>query len=224
MKKLILGVVAIALFALSSCKREDEENVNPDAIWKKYTATYNSQTSSLEVRAIFRIRNETGTKLRLKDNSNISYGGIDLNWKTAWAYYSIEQSTFVNDGAFLWLQSNGEISEQALPIKTAAKPIGLDTLNNNESFEMPFYGEALESGETIKVFFTDATNATRSFTQVTTGATAIPIEITSFNDLELGSISVYFVRTKEGTFTDDSAGGAYEVSYTSPLQNIHLKD
>ena len=224
MKKFVTGIMAVALVGMFSCRREEATNVNSDSIWKKYTVQYNAQSQDLDVTAVFRIEDNFGTKLKLDDNSSVSYGSVDLTWRPTWAYYSISQSSFINDGSFVWRQSNGANAELYAPLRTASKPSYLDTLTNNDSFDMPFSGDALEQGETITVYFRDGVSETKSYTQSTTGATFIPVEISSFNDLEIGTLTVYFVREKEGTFTDNSSGGEYKVTYTSENETIYLKD
>ena len=218
---LIFSLMVIGLTNIS-CKRESSNDIKDDKIWKSYTVKFDEEQNDFKVNSTFRIGNSWGTKLKLTGNSSVSFGGVDLQWKSTLAFYEYKQNSAILDGSFFWTDDNGITAEYYTPIYKANLPTNINSFNRDEETKLFWLGETLRKNETLTVIIIGKLGLVKEFDARGEGTNYVTLNRTEINDLALGNAILFFRRELRSTFNDQANGGTGNIEFTSSKENITI--
>jgi hypothetical protein len=196
MKRFSFILLAFALISLSSCLREDSENVNQDRIWVHYELFYNANEDITRARATFRFGGITGTKLQLTDPSEVRFNGDVLPFKQGLAYYEDELAGFVSEGTFEFVDLDDNQYTNDVYINSIEFPETFGPIDQNAAFELSWEGTALDDNELVSVWLNGINEGdSQLFLQEGNGSTSIILGQNQLQNLPVGNTDAYIERT-----------------------------
>ncbi len=214
---LIIAGLAVTLFT-TSCRRESSEDVNQDKIYTKYRMEYDDNTDKTTIRAVFRLSDALGVKIRLDDPAEITVNDRNLDWKSTYAYYQNEEDGWVASGTYRFVNNDREVLTNTLAYNsTISFPIDLTELYKSESYVLYWDGDPLLSGESVRVTLKSASSSfSTSFTASATGARSVTINKSRLTDIPLGAATLSMYRESSQDLDEStSAGGVMETKFTA---------
>lgn len=220
-----LGIALIGVLLFTACKREDSMNLDQQRIYTNYQYTYNSENNTSTMMATFRLDNSGGTKVELSYPARVEFNGEGLTWKNGSGRYQLNRSGSQIGGAFTYRDLDENVYVNDVPhIFGAELPWGITNISQNGNFFLPWQGEALRTGETIRVTIGGGDQTTsRSWTVHTAGSSHIILDQNGLMDLSVGSAEIQLERESSGIIQQSTlAGGRISSSYLSTKVFINI--
>ncbi len=218
MKKtaIILGLAsAIAMFIVTSCARENSEDVNQDRIYCEYELFYNANEDKTYARAIFKFGNALGTLLELTDPSVVKFNGNELTFKTALAYYEKDYAGFIQSGTFEWTDADGNTFTNSISLTQIGFPTGMDTISRNAAYELFWVGDSLSANHSVIVTANGENEGdAQIFTQTNLNSKSIIFPLNQLQQIGQGTGTLWMDRYYKPELTQKtSAGGVIRGIY-----------
>src|SRR5262245_21459177 len=90
LKPIALLTILSTFMSLSSCKKEDSDDVNQDKIYAEYELFYDKNTDKTYASAVFKFSNALGTNLQLTSPSEVKFNSDVIPWDPVFSYYRKE--------------------------------------------------------------------------------------------------------------------------------------
>lgn len=226
-RTLTLGFGLIVVLFFTSCEREESMNIDQSRIYTNYTYTYDSNKSQAVMTATFRLDNSTGDKLELSYPARVEFGGENMSWRSAFGYYDLKRNGNMSQGAFTYHDlDDNSFTNNISAIESIELPFGLTSINKNGNFFLPWDGQALRSGERIKVTIKGGDQlSSKEWTTSTTGATHIILDENKLKQLSPGTAEVQIEREITQALQQSGlAGGRIEMQYKSRKVTVNITD
>lgn len=222
----ICVILVSAVYVFSSCERESSADVNQDRIYVSYEMVYHESTDITYARASFFFGSITGTKLELADPSQVTCNGDLLGFQNALAYYEKQYTGIVNEGEYVFSNTEGASYTNIATITEIGLPETLDTIVKGNSYELFFTGDALSAGEGVYAYINGTgENDGINVYQNTTNVTSIIIPATQTDKLTVGTNTVYLRKRHETDAQETTEAGAICAGiYQTAEVNIEVKE
>lgn len=196
MKRFSFILLAFALISLSSCLREDSENVNQDRIWVHYELFYDANEDITRARATFRFGGITGTKLQLTEPSEVRFNGDVLGFKQGLAYYEEAYPGVVQEGTFEFVDLNDNQYVNDAYLNSIDFPEVFGPIDQNAAFELDWVGDPLADNELVSVWLNGINEGdAQLFLEEVEGSTSIILPQNRLENLPTGNTDAYIERT-----------------------------
>lgn len=222
-----LGIAMMSLLFFTACKKEASINIDQNRIYSDYEVTFSEMTNQTVTRASFRVDHNSGKKIELTYPSRVGFNDENLAWRNLggtydgtrygnhlnghFTYFDVDQNSFVNTGA------------EVNPIDV---PFGINNINKNGNFFLPWTGAVLQSGETVKVIISggDQTGS-KTFTATAIGSSYISLEQYKLNQLVAGTAKIQIQREKvSGLEQSNLSGGRITSIYQGRKVTINITE
>lgn len=224
MKRTItIGSALIGVLFFASCEREESVNIDQDRIYSNYEYQYDANANKTKVTATFRLDNGGGKKLMLSYPSKVDFNGENLSWSAAMGSYQLSNYGSMTTGSFKYtdLKKNVYINEVG-DISSTEIPFGVNSISQNGNFFLPWNGDAIRSGETIKVTIS-GTGGNAVWTETAVGATHIILDANRLQGIAPGAATIQIEReTSKSLSQSNYSGGRISTSYLSKKVNIQI--
>lgn len=196
MKRFSFILLAFALISLSSCLREDSENVNQDRIWGHYELFYDANEDITYARATFRFGGITGTKLELTDPSEVRFNGDALPFREGLAYYEEDYAGFIQTGTFEFEDLDGNQYVNDVEIRTIDFPQTFGPIDQTAAYELVWDGSALTDFEIVSVWLNGINEGdSQLFLEEGEGSTNIILNQNDLEQLPVGTADAWIERS-----------------------------
>lgn len=210
-----LKFAIIAVLFFTACKREESINIDQNRIHSDYTYEYDAGKNQSTVSATFRLDNSGGKKMELSYPARVDFNGDGLSWKSISGNYQLTIPGMLSHGEFNYFDVESTAYANGIGALVAAEvPFGLNSISRSGNFFLPWNGEPLKAGETLRVKITAGT--TRTFTLSAVGANHIILDRNSLDDLTAGNGTIYIERESyQGLEQSNLSGGRMTTTYKS---------
>lgn len=204
---------------LSSCKKEDSNDVNQDKIWTQYVLFYNQNDDKTHAIARFRFGSATGTLLELTDSTGakVTFNGQAMPYSTIWSAHHLEFAGNLTSGTFKYTNTEGTIFTNSVPggADTIAYPVSFDTIVKSQAETFIWQGSALAADQSVGLFVGSWTwGQDALFYTENDGATNVVFGVQAKSNLSTGPAIVYMDRTtKSININGTSEGGVIRYTY-----------
>ena len=220
-------MIGAAGLLLTSCAKEDSNDVNQDKIWTEYNLFYNQNNDVTTAVARFRFGGATGTLLELTDSTgaSVTFDGTVMPYNAWWGAHVLEFPGNVTTGTFVYTNTNGTQYTNSVPTgaESVAYPIGFDTIVKSQAETFAWAGTALAAKQSIGIFVGSWTWGDDAlFYTDALGATDIVMGVQAKSNLAEGQATVYMDRVvKETTINGTEKGG--NIRYTYRPTNVTVQ-
>lgn len=224
MKRTItLSTLLIGVLFFASCKREESINIDQDRIYSNYAYTYDANSNQTKITATFRLDNNGGKKLKLSYPAKVDFNGENLSWSGALGGYTLSRSGSQLGGTFKYTDLNENVYtnavDQVYPIEI---PFGVNVISRGGNFFLPWEGDAIRSGETVRVTIRGV-GGSKSWTETSVGASHIILDSNRLQQLEAGNATIQIERERSESLTQANySGGRISTVYESRKINIQI--
>ncbi|MBD2767064.1 hypothetical protein IC235_04040 [Hymenobacter sp. BT664] len=219
-----LLVVTSLAFGLSSCQKEDSDNVNQDRIYADYSLVYDKGENKTFARAAFRFGNVTGTALELKAPSEVRFGSDAPTFVPGVNYYERSYPGLQNQITFTFKDINGKTFTNSISaLEPIEFPASFTTLTKGTAYPLSWDGPVVRPGEFVDVTLDGAgpTDPIQSFLQLQAGATSLTLDADRIGRVDNGAGRVAISRTRNGALQQGtSAGGTLTSRYQGQSKTI----
>ena len=225
MKRTITSVALLfGVLFFMSCTREESVNIEQNRIYSNYELIYAAETNVTSLRAMFRIDNSSGQKLELSYPSRVDFNGEQLDWRQTFGHYSLNRTGYLTEGVFNYFDVYGEAyANTSLVISPIDIPIGMNSISKSGNFFLPWIGEPLQQGETIRVTISGSNGGSQDFILTQPGATHIILDQFKLNVLDSGIANIQIERTKSSLLTEvNLSGGRISSTYRGRKASINI--
>lgn len=210
-----LGFAVMAVLFFTACKREESINIDQQRIYSSYSFEYDSDNNQSHARVTFRLDNNGGKKIQLTYPARVEFNGEGLAYRSAFGDYNLTNFGNEISGAFKYSDHDGNVYTNSIEALSAIElPFGLTSISQNGNFFLPWQGDALRSGETVRVKITAGTS--RTFTTTAVGANHILLDENSLKQLVPGNATIQIERESyKGLEQSNLSGGRITSTYKS---------
>lgn len=222
-----LPFLALAILAVSACKREDSANIDQQRIYADYEYTYDGDSYQSIAEVTFRLDNSKGTKIELSDPANVRFNGEAMSYKNSSGSYRLNSSVNVIGGTYKYTDMGTQTYENSTAALTYIDlPYGLSAISRNGSFFLPWSGDPLQAGEAITVTISGGDQSgSETWTINTVGASYIVLDQYKLNDLRAGTAYIQIKRqVVSGIHQSTLAGGKITSTYLSHKLQIWVTE
>ncbi len=211
--------------SLTSCHKENSEDVNQNRIFASYELLYDANHDKTYARASFRFGNSTGTLLELTAPSEVRFNNELLSFKPAFVYYEKDFAGLVQNGSFTWKDTEGVSYTNPINLHLINYPIALDTIQRNASYEFFWQGDSLSSNELVTLTINGVLEGdVQLFTQTNIQSNSIILAMNKLQLLGEGQGQLWLDRTFSPPLTEKtSAGGNISSRYRPINKSVYLK-
>jgi len=226
MKKYIVGIIGVSLFAIFGCQKEMSDTVDQDKIYASYVLEYNSNQGVTYARTNFHFSNFTGTKLELAEPAEVLVDGELLPFKPLLAMY---EKTFVGvklSADFRYTDIDGNTFLNSVDmVDSIGFPQGLDSISRSETIELTWEGSPVQEDESVIITINGSGEKDGEiFAQAGVNATSILLTQNRLADLGLENATFYIRRVKNIQADDvTSAGGNLISRYDGMPITVYVK-
>jgi hypothetical protein len=218
----------LALFlglSLFSCTSESSDSVNQDRIYTVYELFYNANEDKTFARATFFFSNELGTRLELSDPSMVTFDGDELTFNRVLAYYEREYAGFVSSGTFEWTDTEENVYQNSIEVRTIDYAGTIDTIDRSSSYELSWEGDALTEDELVTVTINGENEGdARVFTNNDIGSSSIILAKNILEQVGAGPGTIFMDRSYTPELLDATdAGGRRTGRYRAPNQSPYMQ-
>lgn len=216
--------VAFVFISLSSCHKENSDDVNQSRIYTSYELYYNAEEDITHARASFRFGNLTGTLLELSAPSEVRFNNQPLRFNSTLAYYDKSFAGFVQNGTFTWKNTDGTAFNNTIEIHTIDYPALLDTIYRDASHELIWQGDSLGANEMVTLSISSDLGEAQMFSQATINSKSIILPLNKLQLLEVGEAKIWMDRKYTPPLVEKtSAGGMITSRYSLVSRTVYLK-
>lgn len=217
MKRIGIFLLMATVLLVSSCTKEDSNNVNQDKIWAEYYFEYNDNTGITSARAVFKFSSATGTLLQLNDSAKVTFNGDTLTYNAILGYYEKQYPSFIDSGSFAYTDLDHHTFTNPVQMVPTTSIPDIETISKSSAYSFAWDGSALTNNERVNVTFSStANNQVRVFTTSNVGATSVLFPIDQMAQLGVGpygKIQMERLRNPQLSM-GTSAGGIITCKYT----------
>lgn len=199
---------------------EPSDAVRQDRIYTEYELRYDGTRDVTVARANFRFGGAGGTQLELTGASRVSFRGEPLTraqLTPGLTYYERTLPGLVAEGAFRFEDGDGRAYENAVTLRPIAFAGVPGPIDNDESYALPFGGDALASGEQARVTLFRLAPGTVNlgvFVQGDVGARTVVLDRGQLQNVAAGTVTLVLERKRVGAPAQaPGAGGQVTTSY-----------
>ncbi|MCF8373412.1 MAG: hypothetical protein K9H64_17470 [Bacteroidales bacterium] len=206
------------LVLLSSCAKEDSENVNQDSIYSIYELFYDVSTDKTIARATFRFGGPTGTLLELNTPAISTFNGDELLYNAVTGVHKKEYAGFTTSGTFVYTDHDNNTFTNTTPtINSIAFPV-LDTISSAGAFTFAWVGDPIAANETVTLTIDGIQQGNfEIFASSVQGVSELVLAANRIQNLGIGNATCTLMRAYNKTTIDQgtSEGGRMAVWYST---------
>lgn len=220
--KLIITIGAVAL--LTSCAKDESENVNQDSIYTIYELYYNTDTDITTARTTFRFGGPTGTLLDLNDPAYVQFEGNNLSYNSVTGTHKKDFSGFTTNGTFVYKDlDNNTFTNATGTIDVVSFP-AVDTISSGGSYSFVWSGNALAAGETMTLTIDGTMGGNfEVFSTSLVGATEIVLSAAKLQNLGIGDASCILQRAyNQSTVAQGTSEGGRMAHWYTTTKTIYI--
>ena len=226
-RKTTIGIALMSLLFFTACKKEASINIDQNRIYSDYEVTYDQMSNQTTSQAIFRVDHNSGKKIELTYPARIGFNDENLAWRNLGGYYNVKRSGNHLNGHFTYfdVDDNSFINTGAV-VNPIDLPFGMNNISKNGNFFLPWTGEALQSGETVKVIISGGSQSgSKTFTATAIGSSYISLEQYKLNQLVAGTASIQIQREKTSALTQSNlSGGRITSTYKGRKVTVNITE
>ncbi len=216
-RKSTIGIALLSvLFSAVSCKKEASSNIDQNRIYADYEITYHESTNQTRAQAMFRLDNQSGKKIELTYPARVGFNDQNMAWKNLGGYYHSQYPGNGLNGSFTYFDFDENVLENiGESVDPISLPFGINTINTNGNFFLPWMGSPVRQGETVRVKISggDQTGS-EEFTTSMSGVNYITLDQFKLNRLEPGTAFIEIEREcVSGIQESTLAGGRITTRY-----------
>jgi hypothetical protein len=222
-----LGIAMISLLFFTACKKEASINIDQNRIYSDYKLTYSQASNQTVMQATFRVDHNSGQKIELTYPARIGFNDENLGWRNLggryegtrsgnqlnghFTYFDVDQNNYVNTGS---------------TVNPIDVPFGINNINKNGNFFLPWTGAVLQSGETVKVIISGGSQTgSKTFTATAIGSSFISLEQYKLNQLVAGTAQIQIQREiVTGLEQSNLSGGRVTSIYKGRKVTINITE
>jgi hypothetical protein len=218
-------IIVITLFSVSSCHKENSEDVNQNRIYASYEVFYNANEDKTYARASFRFGNATGTLLELTSPSEVRFNNELLSFKPALVYYEKDFAGMIQSGSFQWKDTDGNSFTNSINFHPINYPANIDTIHRNAAYEFFWQGDSLVANELVTLTINGVLEGdAQIFTQTNINSKSIILAMNRLQLLGEGQGQLWLDRNYSPALTEKtSAGGTINARYRPVNKTVYLK-
>ncbi len=225
MKKMFtLGMLSV-LVVMTSCRREESQNISQDRIYSEYEVIFDAGKNQTVANATFRADHSTGTKIELSFPARIKFRNENMSWKNVTGNYqlTVNGNGFSNYFTYTDLDENN-FENQSFDVSYIDLPNGLNSISKNGNFFLPWNGDPLRSGETVRVVIKSKEGGgERSWSVTSVNSTHIVLDQYKLSQINEGLAEIWIERTKsDGLIMVPDAGGRMSCTWRSNELTIQI--
>lgn len=185
---------------LTSCAKEDSNDVNQDKIYTEYELFYNQNDDKTHALAQFHFGGPTGTLLELTDSTgaSVTFNGTVMPYAPLWGAHHLEFAGNITSGTFSYTNTDGTVFTNSIPstgVESINYPIGFDTIVKSQAETFAWAGTALAADQHVSLFVGSWTwGQDALFYTDALGATDLVMGIQAKTNLAEGQSTVYMDR------------------------------
>ena len=226
MKKLLFGVLtAVAVSTLiSSCEKENSDDVNQEKIYTVYELFYNANTDKTVAITRLRFGGPTGTLLEATSPAGVTFNGDPLPYNVFYSGHAKEYAGKITTGTFVYTNTENTSYTNTVPfMDTIAHPVGFDTIQKGQANDYTWIGNPLAVNERVDLFIGTWTwGQDALFFASGAGYTNIVMGLNQVNNLAVGGSTAYVNRVNEVAITEGSSEGGVIRTRFQPL-NVQVQ-
>lgn len=225
-RKSTIGIALLSvLFFAASCKKEASSNIDQNRIYSEYEVTYDQSTNRTTVQAMFRLDHSSGNKIELMYPSRVGFNDENLAWRNLGGRYEGTRTGNNLNGRFTYFDQDQVSYSNAGPaVNPIDLPFGMNNINKNGNFFLPWTGSAVQNGETVRVRISGGSQSgSEEFTTSLNGVSYITLDQWRLDRLEAGTAYIQIERERQDNLQESNlAGGRITSKYkgTRILVNI----
>lgn len=218
-------LITFVFLSLSSCQKENSEDVNQSRVFASYELFYNANEDITYARASFRFGNITGTPLELTAPSEVRFNDDVLSFKSTLAYYEKTYAGFVQSGTFTWNDTQENTFNNSIEIHTIDYPATLDTIFRDAAFEFFWHGDSIGVNEVVSLSINSVLEGdAQLFSQSALNAKSIILALNKLQLLGEGEGQFWLDRKYSPPLIEKtSAGGNISSRYRPINKSVYLK-
>lgn len=211
-----LGIAVMAVLFFTACKREESINIDQERIYSNYSFEYDADNNQSVAKATFRLDNSGGKKIQLTYPARIEFNGQGLSYRSALGDYSLTNFGNEISGQFKYSNNDGAVFSNSIDeLASIELPFGLTSISQNGNFFLPWQGDALKSGETVRVKISTV-GISRTFTTTAVSANHILLDENSLKALVPGDATIQIERESYKSLEQSNlSGGRITTTYKS---------
>jgi len=221
-----LMLCALLFLSILSCKK-DSSKVDQNLIYQKYLIYYDSYSDVTTVTAIFTQENESGKKLELSGNSNVTINGELIKMDSG--NYSYKKQGKLESVPIVFTDTEGKQYSNTVNLSNS---ISLDDkyyVEKTKNMNWYFDGESIDANETINLTITSKVKSSddnykfKTFSSTTAKSYHVTCKATDLYEYPDGEAEASISRVKSsnsGNFTN--VGGEIVATYKGLTDIIYL--
>lgn len=223
--KLKIGWVLLSFLFLTSCQKENSNDVNQSRIYASYELFYNANEDITYARASFRFGNITGTPLELTNPSEVRFNDQVLSFNSGLVYYEKTFAGFVQSGTFTWKDTEDNTFNNTIEMHTIDYPVSLDTIYRDAAFEFLWQGDSLGANEMVTLSIKNILeDDPQLFYQSNVNGKSIMLAMSKLQLLAEGQGQLWMERKYSPSLVEKtSAGGTISSRYRPINKLVYLK-
>ena len=225
-KTIVLWILMTFLYlSLSSCHKENSEDVNQDRIYTSYELFYNANEDKTYAKASFRFGNITGTLLELTNPSEVRFNDQLLSFKPALVYYEKDFAGLIQNGSFTWKDTEGNTFTNTINLRPINYPAMIDTIYRNAAYEFFWQGDSLLANEIVSLTVNGVLEGdAQIFTQSNIHSKSIILALNKLQLLGEGQGQLWLDRTLNPPLTEKTSAGGVMSGRYRPLNKTTYLD
>lgn len=218
MKKLLFGVLTAIVVStlISSCQKEDSDDVNQEKIYTVYELFYNANTDKTVAITRLRFGGPTGTLLEAVSPAGVKFNGDAMPYSVLYSGHAKEYAGKITTGTFVYTNTENTSYTNSVPfMDTIAHPAGFDTIQKGQANDYSWIGNSLATNERVDLFIGTWTwGQDALFFAYGLGSTNIVMGQNQVDNLATGGSTAYVDRVNEVAVTQGtSEGGVTRTRY-----------
>lgn len=208
-RKSTLAIALLSVLFFTACKKEASINIDQNRVYSDYEVTYDEMSNQTSMQAMFRVDHNSGQKIELTYPARVGFNDENLAWRNLggryegtisgnhlngyFTYFDVDQNSYINTGA---------------AINPIDLPFGINNINKNGNFFLPWTGAVLQSGETVKVIISGGSQSgSKTFTATAIGSSYISLDQYTLNQLVAGTARIQIQREKTTSLEQSNLSG-----------------
>lgn len=224
--RLTIIFVALSMFSIAACKKEEQMDEDQDKIWTEYELLYDKNDDKTHAIARYRIGDKNGELIQLfgEKGAKVTFNEVHMPYSSTWSAHYLVFDGRLTTGMFAYTNTNGTLYKNAVPshADTLSIPADFDTIVKSQNETIPWLGNALYFNESVNVFIgswswsTPALVSTDAF-----GVTQLNIGTETKSSLALGQTTIFMDRiTSEQYISGTPRGGTIRSSYRTLKKTV----
>lgn len=219
-----LGMLSF-MIVLVACKREDSQNIAQDRIYSDYQVSFDAGKNQTIASVTFRKDNSSGTKIELTYPAKVQFRDENMSWKNVSGNYQTSLNGNALSSYFTYTDlDKNNYENQALDVSFIDLPYGITSISKSGNFFLPWNGDVVRNGETVKVMIKSKDGGSeKNWTVSTVNSNHITLDSYTLSQLPAGNAEIWIERIKStGLTIVPDAGGRISSTWKSNVQIIQI--